>query len=76
MHDQYLTARPNDRNGCDVPVRIERQILVKAWIHGQRRVDHEPQGITVGRRLGDDVCSNVAASAWLILDQERLLEAD
>jgi hypothetical protein len=76
MHNQHLTGGRNDRNGCDVPVGIERHILVKAWIHGQRSVDHEPQRITVGRRLGDDFSSNIAASAWPILDHERLLEAD
>jgi hypothetical protein len=76
MHDQHLTRGRNDRKGCDVPVGIERQILVKARIHGQRRVDHEPQGVAVGCRLGDDLSSNTAASAWPILDHDRLPEAE
>ena len=76
VHDQHVAGRGDDRDQPEVLVRIEGQLLVEARIHGQRRAEHQPQRVSVGRSPGDDFGADIAARARPILDHERLLEAD
>ena len=76
MYDQHIAARGDDRNRSEVLIWIEGQLLMEARVHGQGGVEHEPERVSVRRRLSDNVRPYIAAYARPILDHERLFETD
>lgn len=72
--DRLLEEQRAARDWDDVTDEIEFEIVVQRDIPGVRRRNLK-QGVAVWRRAHDGLDGEIAASAWLIHDDELLTEA-
>src|SRR5262249_50108508 len=64
----------NNRDRCEVALRIEWQFRIERWMRGQGRIEHHEEGMPVRRCLGHGLSANVARDTRPILNNERLFE--
>src|SRR5262245_63892329 len=74
MDFQHAARVPDASDRDDVTDEIEFEIVVQRDIPGVRRGNLK-QGVAVWRRAHDGLGGDIAASAWLIYDDELLTEA-
>src|SRR5437667_7898402 len=60
-------------DGCNVAEEVEIEFLVKRRIDRGRGADQE-QGVSVRRRIHDQLRTNIAAGSWPVLDDKLLAE--
>src|SRR5262245_14811078 len=51
MNDEHLREARNNRDRCEVALRIEWQFRIERWMRGQGRIEHHEEGMPVRRCL-------------------------
>jgi hypothetical protein len=72
MHDKNIRAGRDERYKAEIPQGVERQLGIEIR-HDGMRAGRDQQCITVGRRLGHQVCRNIAARAGAVIDDDLLI---
>jgi hypothetical protein len=74
MHQQDLRRHADERDGREVLLGVEAELVEQARIDHQGAADDQ-DGVAVGGRLGDQRGADVAARARMVLDVELLPQA-
>ena len=74
MQDQHIVQRDQGRNRCQVFAGVKGHLGIQRGIDGLNAAGGHEQGIAIRRRTRNFGTTNVAASAWLVVNSHGLAQ--